>query len=64
MPWQKGGSVPYLDFAVWGPHGYRPMRQLRMTGLIFAKNGELQNVELKGPPTLDAWDGCYALLRA
>ena len=57
------GSPPYVDFAVWGPHGYRLMRKLRLTGLMLTAGGDLRNVELAGPPTFGMWERCYACLK-
>ena len=47
----KSGAPPYVDFAVWGPHGYRLMRKLRMTGMQLMPGGDFRQVELAGPPT-------------
>ena len=58
------GGSPYLDFAVWGPHGHRILRRLRLSGLQFGADGALRNVELNGPLDLDMWISCYRLLEA
>jgi hypothetical protein len=57
------GSVPYTDFAVWGPFGNRLQRKMLLTGLSFRPDGTLVKVELKGPPDLETWHSCYRLLR-
>ena len=49
------GQVPVVDFAVWGPHGNRIERKLRLTGAVFAPDGSLRNIEIAGPPTIDVW---------
>ena len=33
--------VPYVDFAVWGPHGGRLMRKLKLHGNTFTSDGTL-----------------------
>ena len=59
----KSGAPPYVDFALWGPHGYRMMRRLRLTGLLMGEGGHLRHVELPGPPDFAMWEKCYRVLR-
>ena len=59
----KSGAPPYVDFAVWGPHGYRLMRKLRMTGMQLMPGGDFRQVELAGPPTFGMWQRCYMCLK-
>ena len=59
----KSGAPPYVDFSVWGPHGYRLMRKLRLTGLQLTPGGDLRQVELSGPPTFGMWERCYKCLK-
>ena len=54
---------PYVDFAVWGPHGHRLLRKMRLSGLAFGEKGVLRNVEIYGPPTFAHWEACYKCLR-
>ena len=49
------GDIPYLDFAVWGPHGHRIARKLRMTGQVLDNDGTFRTVEIAGPPNLEVW---------
>jgi hypothetical protein len=58
----KSWAAPYLDFAIWGPHGHRIIRRLRLSGLQFAGDGTLRTIELNGPADLDMWLSCYRLL--
>ena len=58
----KSGAPPYVDFAVWGPHGYRLMRNLLMTGMQLMPGGDFRQVELAGPPTFGMWQRCYMCL--
>ena len=55
-------SVPYADFALWGPHGYRLLRKVKLTGLMMMPGGEMRNVELSGPATHGLWEGCHGIL--
>jgi len=58
----EAGSVPYCDFAIWGPHGHRRERKLRLTGSVFNSDGSFRTVELVGPPTLDVWMDSYQVM--
>ena len=55
--------APYVDFAVWRPHGLRVERKLKFQGLRFGKDGELVNVEIHGPPNVDVWMESFMLMR-
>ena len=57
------GSPPYVDFSVFGPHGYRIMRKLKLTGMQMFPGGEFRNIELSGPPTFYLWETIYTVLR-
>ena len=51
------GETPFVEFAVWGPHGQR------MTGQVFNARGELVTVELVCPPTYQMWEACYTIFQ-
>ena len=51
----RSESNIYVDFALWGPHGLRLERKLRLTGSIFSADGTLRTIEIEGPPTIDVW---------
>ena len=51
--------APCMDFAVWGPHGNRLLRQQRLSGMAFNSESELVNVELLGPGTIDVWKEAF-----
>ena len=51
----ESGQVPTVDFAVWGPHGSRIERKLRLSGSVFAPDGSLRTIEIAGPPTIGIW---------
>ena len=54
--------APYVDFAVWGPHGHRIQKKISLTGMHFNSDGSMRKVELFGPPDLDTWCSCYDIL--
>jgi len=56
------GREPYVDMAVWGPHGTRLLKKASMSGLNIMRDGTFMNVELFGPPNIDLWSGCYDVL--
>ena len=56
------GAAPYCDFAVWGPHGHRIEKRIRLTGQVFGSNGQLQTKEISGPPSFEVWEQCYAVM--
>ena len=55
----KIGQPPSVDFAVWGPHGQRIERKLRLSGQVFAADGTLRNGEIAGPPDINVWAASY-----
>ena len=55
--------VPYVDFTVWGPHGGRLMRKLKLHGNTFTSDGALLPIEVRGPPDFEHWLGSYLCLR-
>ena len=48
-------QTPYVDFAIWGPHGHRLERKLRLSGSVFDRDGAIRTLEIAGPPTLNVW---------
>jgi len=54
--------APYVDFGVWGPSQHRLQRKLRLSGLQMHDGGIFRNVEIAGPPDINAWGDCYQLL--
>ena len=53
---------PYVDFAIWGPHGHRILRKIKLSGATFKPDGSISNIELFGPADFDMWMACYRLL--
>jgi len=56
------GREPYVDMAVWGPHGTRLLKKASMSGLNIMRDGTFMTVELFGPPNIELWCGCYDVL--
>ena len=54
-----GGFVPYVDFAIYGPHGDRIQRAMQLTGFTFGFDNTLQRREFRGPSRIEAWVQCY-----
>ena len=42
----EGGICPYVDFAVWVPHGNRMMRRLKLQGTTFSSDGSIIPIEV------------------
>ncbi len=59
----EADAAPYVDFAVWGSHGNRLMRKLKLHGQQFASDGSLIPTEVAGPPGHDHWLSSYLCLR-
>ena len=52
-----------VDFAVWGPHGDRMLKQRCFIGLGFGPDSNLMKLEIRGPPTPKHWYKCYRVFR-
>ena len=57
------GESPYVDFAIFTPHGRRAFRILKFEAQIFV-DGKLQTRQLRGPSSFEAWQECWAVFRA
>ena len=44
------GSAPYVDFAVWGPHGHRIDKKIALDDMRINADGTTRQVERYGPP--------------
>jgi hypothetical protein len=49
----------YVDMAIWGPHGIRIQKAMKVSGLIMSPGGELVQHEYKGPPDFEHWQACW-----
>jgi hypothetical protein len=54
----EGGSC-YVDLSIWGPHGVRIQKAMKLTGLVLTANGDLIQHECKGPPDFGHWSSCF-----
>jgi len=51
----SSGNNPYIDFAVYGPHGLGLLRKLTFAAFALNSMGEWSRRELPGPPDIEAW---------
>ena len=56
------GSPPFMDFSVFGPHGHRIMKKVKLSGYNIGRDGPLQTIELYGLPNISMWEACYNVL--
>jgi hypothetical protein len=56
--------VPYLDYAIFGPHATRSIRRIRLSGLVLSASGALIQAEQYGPANFDQWSACSGVTRA
>ena len=56
-------TAPYIDFAVFGPHGLRLLRRLTFSTFAMNSQGEWQRRELPGPPSFEAWFEIFRVVR-
>ena len=57
------GATPYIDFAVYGPHGLRLLRKLTFQAIALNSMGEWQRKEVPGPPDYEAWAEIHRCVR-
>ena len=57
------GSVPYVDFSIWGQYQNRMMKRLQLSGLVPGTNGALRRVIFYGPPDFESFSRCYLPFR-
>ena len=53
------GRCPYADFSLFGPHGTRLLRRLKLRGLSLDGAGQFKSVEMFGPSDHGLWDACW-----
>ena len=56
-------NVPYVDFAIWGPHANRITQALKGVGLTFNADMELVSEQFKGPPSFKHWKSCWMVFQ-
>ena len=59
----RDSGTPYVDMAVWGPHGYRVQKKLRLKGVKIGPDGQITSTEIPGPMSFDVWSECWRLFR-
>ena len=57
------GAIPYIDFAVFGPHGLRLLRRLTFSSYSLNSNGEWSRKEMLGPPDWESWSEIFRCVR-
>jgi len=57
------GGVPYVDYAIFGPHGLRLLRKLTFSSFALNATGEWQRREMPGPPSFEAWFEIHRVVR-
>ena len=56
-------DVPYLDFALWGPHGHRIARKMKLSGQVLDSNATFRYMEVAGPPNLEVWSESFQVMQ-
>lgn len=46
---------PYVDFGIFGPHGHRILKKVKLISSRFNNRNELVKIELNGPATYAMW---------
>jgi len=59
----SSGAPLYVDLAVWGPHHYRLLKKIKLSGMQIMPNGVLHNIELAGPPNFEMWEKCMTVFK-
>ena len=59
----QSGGVPYIDYAIFGPHGLRLLRKLTFSSFALNATGEWQRKEMPGPPSFEAWFEIHRVVR-
>ena len=54
-------SSPYVDLAIWGPHGLRTQKQMKLAGMVPGPGGTFRYVEFRGGPDNDHWKVCFMI---
>ena len=55
----QAGRVPYCDFSLFGSHGTRLLRRLKLKGMSLDAAGQFKTVELFGPSDIALWETCW-----
>ena len=55
----EADSVPYVDFAIWGPFHERAMEKLKYTAQVQVDINTWKAVQYPGPPNFEVWWKCW-----
>ena len=55
--------VPYVDYAIWGPHGSRMEKKMKLGGQVWQANGTFRYIEIAGPPTIEVWNDAFDVMQ-
>ena len=56
------GEVPYVDFALFGPHGGRLLNKQKSSGLVLDGKGGFKPIEFAGPANFALWMASFDVL--
>ena len=56
------GASPYVDFAIFNPHGARMAKIRKFTAQVWVR-GQLETKHLTGPGSFEEWLDCWTLFR-
>jgi len=60
----SAGQAPYVDFALFGPHGKRALKRLSMVAFTYqVESGTWKRVEVPGPPDFATWWRCWLVFK-
>ena len=60
----SAGQAPYVDFALFGPHGKRALKKLSMVAFTYqVESGTWKRVEVPGPPDFATWWRCWLVFK-
>ena len=60
----SAGQAPYVDFALFGPHGKRALKRLTTVAFTYqVESGTWKRVEAPGPPDFATWWPCWLVFK-
>jgi len=60
----SAGQAPYVDFALFGPHGKRALKKLSMVAFTYqVESGTWKRIEVPGPPDFATWWRCWLVFK-
>ena len=60
----SAGQAPYVDLALFGPHGKRALRKLTLVAFTFqVESGTWRRTEIPGPPDFSTWWKAWQVLK-